>query len=107
MEPDDDGVREAPTKAEQVVGRGAGEGVDRLVGVADHAQVVAAAQPGVEQALLQRRDVLVLVDDEVPVPAPDLLGDVGGTPRCAPAMISSRSAKSTAPPRRLACSYSS
>ena len=30
---------------------------------------VAVAEPGVEQPLLQRRDVLVLVDDEVPVPA--------------------------------------
>ena len=37
------------------------------MGVADHAQVVALAEPGVEQLLLQRVDVLVLVDDEVAV----------------------------------------
>ena len=88
-----------------MLGRGAGEGVDRLVGVADHAQVVAVAEPGVEQALLQRRDVLVLVDDEVPVAAADLLGDVGHG-SMAPAMISSRSAKSITPARFLVCSYS-
>ncbi len=54
----------------------AGEAVDRLVGIAHHAQVVAAAEPGVEQALLQRRDVLVLVHHEVAVARADLLRDV-------------------------------
>ena len=53
----------------------AGEGVDRLVRVADDGQVVAAAEPGVEHALLERRDVLVLVDDEAAVAVPELLGD--------------------------------
>ena len=51
------------------------------MGVADDAQVVAVAEPGVEQPLLQRRDVLVLVDDEGAVAAAELLGDVGGAPR--------------------------
>ena len=52
---------------------GAGEGVDRLVGVADDGEVVALAEPGVEHALLQRRDVLVLVDDEAAVAVAELL----------------------------------
>ena len=56
--------------------RCAGEGVDRLVRIADDAQVVAIAQPGIEQPLLQRGDVLVLVDDEMAVARPHLLGDV-------------------------------
>ena len=55
----------------QVGGRGAGERVDRLPRVADHADVVAVAGPLVEQQLLQRVDVLVLVDHEVAVPVPD------------------------------------
>ena len=77
MQAHDDGLREAAPEPEQVLGRRAGEGVDRLVRVADHAQVVAVAEPRVEQPLLQRRDVLVLVDHEVPVAAADLLRDVG------------------------------
>ena len=55
------------------VGRvGAGEGVDGLRRVADDAQLVATAQPEVEQGRLERRDVLELVDDEAFVLAPDL-----------------------------------
>jgi hypothetical protein len=69
---------EAAAELEQVGRRGAGEAVDRLVGVADDAQVVATAEPGVEQPLLQRRDVLVLVDDEGAVARPELLA----TPAC-------------------------
>ena len=61
-------------EAEQVLRRGAGERVDGLAGVADDAQLVAAAEPQFQQPLLQRRNVLVLVDDEVPV----LLADGGG-----------------------------
>lgn len=59
-----------------MVGGGAGEGVDRLAGVADHAEGVALAEPEVQQPLLERADVLVLVDDEVLVLGADLLGDV-------------------------------
>jgi hypothetical protein len=69
---DDGGVRMLHPEPGQVARAGAGEGVDRLVGVADHAEVVAAAEPGVEQQLLQRVDVLVLVDHEVAVLLPDL-----------------------------------
>ena len=59
----------------EVVGVGAGEGVDRLRRVADHAELVAAAEPQVEQRGLERRDVLELVDDEALVLPADLGGD--------------------------------
>ena len=55
---------------------GAGERVDRLGRVADDADVVALAEPEVEQPLLEGVDVLVLVDDEVAVLAADGPGDV-------------------------------
>ena len=52
----------------QQVFRGrAGEGVDRLVVVADDAELVAVAEPALEQRLLEQVDVLVLVDRERPV----------------------------------------
>ncbi len=54
---------------------GAGEGVDRLGGVAHHADLVAAAEPQVEQRGLDRADVLVLVDHEPLVLAAYLGGD--------------------------------
>ncbi|CAH0327014.1 hypothetical protein SRABI128_05707 [Microbacterium sp. Bi128] len=56
---------------EQVLRGGAGEGVDGLAGVAHDAELVASAEPQLQEPLLQRRDVLVLVDDEVPVLFPD------------------------------------
>ncbi len=60
----------------EVGGVGAGEAVDRLGGVAHHADLVAAAEPEVEQGRLQRRDVLELVDGEELV----LRADLGGHP---------------------------
>ena len=58
------------------VGRvGAREGVDRLGRVTDDAELVAAAEPQVQQRRLERRDVLELVDDEPFVLAADLGGD--------------------------------
>lgn len=69
-------VRVAGAEVQQVLGGGPGEGVDRLAGVPDDAQVVPVAQPEVEQALLERADVLVLVDHEVLVLAADMVGDV-------------------------------
>lgn len=73
---DHGGLRVAGAEVEQVVGGGAGEGVDGLAGVTDDAEAVALAEPQVQQPLLERADVLVLVDDEVLVLAADLLGDV-------------------------------
>ena len=49
-------------------GVGAGEPVDRLVGVADDAQVGAVAEPGAHQPELRRAGVLELVDEEVTEP---------------------------------------
>ncbi len=75
---DDGGPGVAAAEVQQVVGGRAGEGVDGLAGVADDAQAGAAlgAGPLVEEALLERGDVLVLVDGEVPVLGADLVGDV-------------------------------
>ena len=61
----------------QVLGRGPGERVDRLPRVADHAQLLPAAEPGVEQQLLQRVDVLELVHGEVPERGVHLAGRGG------------------------------
>ena len=47
---------------------GARERVDRLRAVADDAQVGTIAEPGAQQAGLQRRGVLELVDEQVPEP---------------------------------------
>ncbi len=55
------------------LGVGAVPRVDRLVGVADDAQIGPVAEPGVEQALLQGVDVLELVDEQMPE-APALAG---------------------------------
>ena len=71
------GVRKPPREVQQVARCGAGERVDGLVGVADDGQVVAVAQPRRQHPLLQRRHVLVLVDDEAAVAVPELVGDRG------------------------------
>ena len=67
FEPRDGGLREALAHAEQPGGRRAGEGVDRLVVVADHAEVFSIAEPQIEQRLLQQVHILVLVDREGPM----------------------------------------
>ena len=64
-------------EAEQVRRRRAGERVDRLVVVTDHAQVVAVAEPAFEQGGLERVHVLVLVHGERGEPRPDLLDGLG------------------------------
>ena len=64
LEPHDAGVREAPRQREQPLGARAREAVDRLVVVADRAEVVPVAEPEIEQRLLEEVDVLVLVDGE-------------------------------------------
>ena len=76
LQPDDGGVRVLPVEAEQVAGRGTGEGVDRLVGIPDDGQLIPPTEPGVQRPLLQRGDVLVLVDDETPVAGTELAGDL-------------------------------
>ena len=59
LQPDD-----AASPGQQVGGRRAREAVDRLVVVADHAQVVPVAEPELEQRLLEVVHVLVFVDGE-------------------------------------------
>ena len=63
-------------KVGQVVRRRAGERVDRLVDVADDAQVRPVAEPQLEQSLLERARVLVLVDAEPALARADGLGGV-------------------------------
>ena len=65
--------REPAAEAGEVRRVGAGEPVDRLVGIADHAQVGAVAEPGPQQAELRGAGVLELVDEEV-AEAPALRG---------------------------------
>ncbi len=71
------GARVVLGEAGEEPGVGAVPAVDRLVGVADHAQVGPVAQPGPQEALLERVDVLVLVDEQV-AEAPVLGGGDGG-----------------------------
>src|SRR5262249_59423163 len=68
LEPNDLGVREPLGDAEQPPRRGTREPVDRLVVVADDAQVVAVAEPELEQRLLEQVHILVFVDGERTVP---------------------------------------
>ena len=77
LEPDDPRARVALGEADQVVARGAGERVDRLVLVADDRQVLAAAEPRVEERGLERVGVLVFVDREPAVAVADLGRDRG------------------------------
>lgn len=72
----DGGAGVPGAEVEEVVGRCSREGVDGLTGVTDDTQVVPVAEPQVEQPLLERADVLVLVHDEVLVLRADLFGDV-------------------------------
>ena len=70
------GAGVAGCETSQEVGGGAGEGVDRLGDVPDDAQLAAPPQPQVQEALLERGDVLVLIDHEVLVLAAHLISDV-------------------------------
>ena len=77
LQPHDARARVALREADQVVARGAGERVDRLVLVADDSQVLAAAEPGVEEGRLERVGVLVFVHGEPAISVADLGGDRG------------------------------
>ncbi len=66
--------RRKPAEVRRV---GAGEPVDRLVGIADHAQVAAVAEPGPQQAELRGAGVLELVDEEVAEAPPLRGGELG------------------------------
>ena len=64
LQPHDRRVREAGRDAEKMLRPSACERVDGLVVVADDAEIVAVAEPQVEQRLLQQVDVLIFVDGE-------------------------------------------
>ncbi len=64
LEPDDPRRRVSSREPDEIVARGAGERVDRLVLVADDREVVAAAEPRLEQRGLQRVGVLEFVHRE-------------------------------------------
>ena len=58
----------------QAIGPGAGETMDGLLGITDHADVWATVHPQRDQAVLDRGDVLVLVHHEVPIGVTDPFG---------------------------------
>ena len=105
LQPDDPRARVALGEADQVVARGAGERVDRLVLVADDRQVLAAAEPRVEERGLERVGVLVFVDREPAVAVADLGRDRWRRASISPIVSSSMSSKSIRPARALAVSY--
>ncbi len=69
-------LRVTERELQKVPGRRAGEGVDGLGRVPDHAYVVSLTHPEVQQPLLERVDVLVLVDHEVVVLRAHDAGDI-------------------------------
>ena len=66
----DPGAPEPVGEAREVAGVGPVPRVDGLVGVADHAEVGAVAEPAGQQLVLRGVDVLELVDEQVPEPPP-------------------------------------
>ena len=89
-------------EAQQVLGRRAGERVDRLVIVADHAEVVALAEPAFEQAGLERVHVLVFVDGERGEAPVDLARGVAGARRTGAARARACPRSRAAPSRSCA-----
>ena len=77
LEPHDERLRKPVGHGEQVVGARTGEAVDRLVVVADDAEIVAVAEPQVEQLLLEQVHVLHLVDGERAVLRAERLAHLG------------------------------
>ena len=63
------------TKPSEVAGLGSSKGVDGLRRIANHAQLRPFTTPKVEQRLLQRADVLILIDHQMPVGPADHFGD--------------------------------
>ena len=68
LEPDNARLRESPRQREQPLRARAREAVDRLIVVADRAEIVPVAEPEIEQRLLEQVHILVLVDRERPPP---------------------------------------
>ena len=69
-QPDQPGVGEVLREAQEEADVGAAERVDRLVRVADRAEVAVGRAEQPQQLVLHRVDVLVLVDEDPPPPLP-------------------------------------
>ena len=65
LEPDHGGIGEVALEVEDVADVGTAERVDRLVGVADHAEVAVPRRQELRDAVLRVVGVLVLVDQQV------------------------------------------
>ena len=63
-------------KIQQVTAGRTGKRVNRLRGVTHHANIVAATQPHIQQTLLQRRHVLVLIHHKMAVLVADGRGEL-------------------------------
>ena len=74
---DDLDAREAAGHVEQQVGVGAVEAVDRLRRVADQEEVAPSAVEQLDEPLLDRVEVLGLVDEDVAEPVADAVGPAG------------------------------
>ena len=72
----EDGIVEAVLEVQEEPSLRARERVDGLTRIADHADIPPVAEPQLEQAMLQGRDVLELVHGEVPVLLMDSARDV-------------------------------
>jgi hypothetical protein len=98
LEPDDLGAGEILVEAQDVVDLGAAPAIDRLVVVADAAEVLASAGPGPEPQPQILRDVgvLVLVDQDVFEALGGSSASTSGCSRNSGSECSSRSPKSQA-----------
>ena len=77
LEQDRGRVREVVLELQDVADAGAAEGVDGLVGVADHHEVGVVVAQLADEGVLRVVGVLVLVDEHVAEPAAVRLADVG------------------------------
>ena len=68
--------RKTSTKPSEVAGLGASEGVDGLRRITDDAQLRSVAAPQIEQRLLERADILILIDNQMPVGPSNHVGDL-------------------------------
>ena len=85
-------------------GVGAVEAVDRLGRIADEVEVAAAADEQLEQPVLERVEVLGLVDEHVAVAEPHGVGPLRRRPPAPVVASASRSSRSTTPRRRFSVS---
>src|SRR6218665_3358587 len=75
FEPHDERRVIATAEVEQILRTRTGERVDRLAGVTDNAEFAAVAEPQVQQMLLHRPDILILINHKITVHFTNLNGD--------------------------------